>query len=139
MRAVVEVVDDPSFAAVSSERVVASVGADVPHAVVVVADRRTMVDPAKPLLVVDRADGTGVRCVPEALWALLNDTEFRGIGLAEMVEHVGADGLFRGVGGPQGLERRLAAMAALRRTGAAPATVRVPGRFPGAGGGSAAE
>ncbi|MEU5640388.1 DUF6924 domain-containing protein [Streptomyces milbemycinicus] len=118
-RADTEPVDDRRLADFASEQIVASIAPEAPYAVVVVADRRTMTEAAMPLLVIDVADRTELRCVPEALWALLTDTGVRGMQLAEFLAAVGSDGLFRGVGGPHGLERRLAALAELRGAAAA--------------------
>ncbi|MFD8379511.1 DUF6924 domain-containing protein [Streptomyces sp. NPDC059679] len=119
VRADTEAVEDRRLAGLTSEQIVASAGPDAPYAVVVVADRRTMTEADMPLLVIALRDGAELRCVPEALWALLTDTGVRGMGLAEFLDDVGPDGLFRGVGGPHGLERRLAALAELRGAAAA--------------------
>ncbi|MGW3108480.1 DUF6924 domain-containing protein [Streptomyces sp. NPDC001100] len=88
------------------------------YAVVIVADGRTMTEAARPMLVIGQADRSELRCVPEALWALLSATGVKGMRLAEFLDDVGQDGLFRGRGGPRGLERRCEAVAALRGAGA---------------------
>ncbi|MGY0062910.1 DUF6924 domain-containing protein [Streptomyces sp. LZ34] len=118
-RADTESVDDRRLADLTSEQILASIAPDAPYAVVVVADRRTMAEADMPLLVIGLADRAELRCVPEALWALLTDTGVRGMRLAEFLDGVGPDGLFRGVGGPRGLERRLAVLAELRAAAAA--------------------
>ncbi|MDT0544528.1 DUF6924 domain-containing protein [Streptomyces lonegramiae] len=119
VRADTEAVDDRRLAGLTSEQIVASIAPDAPYSVVVVADRWTMAEADMPLLVIALRDGAELRCVPEALWALLTDTGVRGMGLAEFLDDVGPDGLFRGTGGPRGLERRLAVLAELRGAAAA--------------------
>ncbi|MEV0736767.1 hypothetical protein AB0I51_12545 [Streptomyces sp. NPDC050549] len=117
-RACTESVDDRRLADLTSEQILASIPHHAPYAVVIVADGRTMTEAARPMLVIGLADRSELRCVPEALWALLSDTGVKGMGLAEFLDDVGGDGLFRGRGGPRGLERRLEAVAALRGSGA---------------------
>ncbi len=140
--AAVDVVNDPRLADLTVEQVVAAVGPDAPHAVIVVADRRTMAGPGAPLLVIDRRDRCELRCAPGALWAIVNDTGIRGMPLHEFADDVDESGVFRGRGGPEGLERRLAALAELTKaSGAARETPQAGSRsrvLGPRGGGSAA-
>jgi hypothetical protein len=58
--------------------------------------------------------GRELRCVPEALWVIESNTSIGNMDFVEFADAVGDDGIFRGLGGPQGMTTTLEALAALK-------------------------
>jgi hypothetical protein len=82
----------------------------------VVVDATTLASSAMPLLVIDlwRERGRELRCVPDALWVIESNTSIANIDFVEFADAVGDDGIFRGLGGQQGMTATLNALAALK-------------------------
>jgi hypothetical protein len=115
-RARVDFVDDPAYADLTPDRILALLPDDCPHAIIAVADAATLAAPEMPLLVLDlwAERGRELRCVPDALWVVESNTAVGNMDFAEFADAVDDDGVFRGIGGRQGMTMTLRALAALK-------------------------
>lgn len=93
--AYVDFVDDPSFADMTTENVLASIGKD--HSFIVIADRTTFSVPDQPLLVMDLFNERGrtFRTLPTRIQSIENNLSIGNMGFEEFADSVDGDGVFR--------------------------------------------
>ena len=96
-RAYVTSVSDPAYADATVEKLVPLASA-AGHRFLVIADRVTMNDPERPLLVVDLVTEPGrtFRVTPSALWGVENNLSIANMDFRDFADAVDADGVFRG-------------------------------------------
>lgn len=90
--------DDPRYAGLTPDQVLALLPDTVPHAVIAVVDATTLASPEMPVLVVDLSEERGrqLRCTPEALVDVDGNTEIGNMDFAEFADMADADGVLRG-------------------------------------------
>lgn len=93
-----ECVSDPAFDGLSIERLLASVLHGGDRVVAFFADRTTLTDPERPILVVDLHDEPGrtFRVIPREVWSVENNLSIANMDYRDFLDSVGADGVFRG-------------------------------------------
>lgn len=94
----VDCVSDRSFDGLSVEPVAASARKASGQTFAFIADRLTLTDPERPVLVVDLSHEPGrtFRVIPSQLWAVENNLSLANMDYAEFADHVDPDGVFRG-------------------------------------------
>ena len=94
----VDCVSDQSFDGLVVEQLVALVRYGPRHSVAFMADRLTVTDPERPILVLDLAHEPGrtFRVIPSQLWAVENNLSLANMEYSEFADHVDPDGVFRG-------------------------------------------
>lgn len=93
-----ECVSDPAFDGLSIERLVASSPNGGGRSFVFLADRTTLTDPERPILVVDLNDDPGrtFRVIPREVWSVENNLSIANMDYRDFADSVGPDGVFRG-------------------------------------------
>jgi len=91
-------VSDRSFDGLAVEKVVALARSGSRHFFVFMADRLTITDPERPILVVDLAQEPGrtFRVIPSQRWAVENNLSLANMEYSEFADNVDPDGVFRG-------------------------------------------
>jgi len=97
-RANIDCVSDRSFAGLAAEQVVALVQHGSSHSFAFLADRLTVANPERPVLVVDLAHEPGrtFRVIPSQMWAVENNLSLANMEYSEFADNVDPDGVFRG-------------------------------------------
>ena len=91
------VVDNPGFAGSDPASLVEEAEVSGDHALLIIADTRTMIEAEMPLLCVDPVPlGGRFRVVPAHLWSVENNVSIASMDFAEFATAVDADGVFRG-------------------------------------------
>ena len=94
----IDCVSNRSFDGLGVEQVVALAknGSSPPFAFM--ADRLTLTNPERPILVVDLAHEPGrtFRVIPSQMWAVENNLSLANMDFSEFADNVDADGVFRG-------------------------------------------
>lgn len=93
-----ECVSDPAFDGLSIEQLVASGWHEGDRVIAFLADRTTLTDPERPILVVDLHDEPGrtFRVIPREVWSVENNLSIANMDYRDFADSVGADGVFRG-------------------------------------------
>jgi hypothetical protein len=96
----VDVVEDPSYAGLAPGQLLELLPVEHHHAILIVADKRTLTEVGNPLLVIDLLDNPGrqIRVIAEQAWSIENNLSIGNMYFQEFVEAVGEDGIFRGFG-----------------------------------------
>ena len=96
-RALITSVSDPAYDGATVEQLVARTSAD-DHTFILVADRRALTDPERPVLVVDciHEPGRTFRVIPLAAWAVENNLSLANMDFEDFLDNVDHDGVFRG-------------------------------------------
>jgi hypothetical protein len=94
----VNIIDDPRFADLSTENVLAQLPSEGTNACLFIVDRQTMSDPDHPILVVDLLEGGSrtFRTIPAQVWAIGSNLPIANMGWEDFAEHVDEQGVFRG-------------------------------------------
>ena len=94
----VQFVEDPGFADLAVDELLALVPPDSDHSFLLVVDRTALATPDHPLLVVDllRSPGASFRTVPAEVQAIENNLSISNLDFEDFASSVGADGVFRG-------------------------------------------
>jgi len=68
------------------------------HSFAFIADRLTLTDPERPVLVVELSDAAGrtFRVIPSQMWAVENNLSLANMEYSEFADNVDPDGVFRG-------------------------------------------
>jgi len=91
------VVDDRAFEDAEIEQLAALAESTTEHALLIVADAKTMSNPELPLLCIDPLPpGGAFRVVPEHLWGVENNVSIVNMDFSEFASAVDPDGVFRG-------------------------------------------
>jgi hypothetical protein len=108
-QAYLEVVDDPAYADVTVEALVAGVGRDYTEWFLVIADELTFADAERPLLVLDlhRERGRSFRVIPAYLPDVTSNLSIANMDFAEFAEASDGDDVFRGFPGDRGPRKKL--------------------------------
>ncbi len=71
---------------------------DSSHSFAFIADRLTIADPERPVLVVDLSHEPGrtFRVIPSQMWAIENNLSHANMEYSEFADNVDPDGVFRG-------------------------------------------
>ena len=101
-RANIEFLDDPAFAGISLEQLLARIPKDYNHSFIILADRMAMQAPDHPLLVVELyfQPGTSFRAIPRAVQGIENNLSLGNMDFEDFTSAVDADGIFRGFRSP---------------------------------------
>ena len=93
-----ECVSDPAFDGLSIDQLVGACRQGDVRRFAFVADRATLTDPERPILVVDLHDEPGrtFRVIPRELWSVENNLSIANMDFRDFADSVGADGVFRG-------------------------------------------
>jgi hypothetical protein len=92
-----EIVNDRVFATADPINLAVAAGGGSDHALLVIADARTMLEAEMPLLCVDLVPfGRQFRVRPDELWSVENNISLANMDFAEFADAVDPDGVFRG-------------------------------------------
>jgi hypothetical protein len=96
-RAYVTPFSDPAYADITLDEII-HLASHPDRSFVLVADRRALMDPDHPLLVVDLLDEPGrtFRVIPSETWSVENNLSLANMGFEEFAEALDANGVFRG-------------------------------------------
>jgi hypothetical protein len=89
----VQIVEDPNLAGAAAGELASNYAKQ--HALLIVADNRTMNDPDHPFLCVDLESARSLRVVPAELWSIENNLSLRNMDFDEFVDSAD-EGIFRG-------------------------------------------
>jgi hypothetical protein len=94
----IDCVSNPSFDGLAVEQAVALAQNGSSHSFAFMADRLTVTDPERPVLVVDLAHEPGrtFRVIPSQTWAVENNLTLANMEYSEFADNVDPDGVFRG-------------------------------------------
>lgn len=97
-RAYVDIVEDPAFADLGADSVLAAIPMGYPHGFLVVVDHESITLPDHPVLVLDLQDPAygRFRAVPSAVQQIENNLSIANMDFAEFAESVDPTGVFRG-------------------------------------------
>lgn len=96
-RANLHILDDPCFENADSATLAEAASVASDHALLIIADTRTMNNPDMPLLCVDTVSlGGKFRVVPKHLWGVENNVSLANMDFSEYAAAVDHDGVFRG-------------------------------------------
>ena len=99
-RADVTLVEDQALASYDEEALLDLIPDDAEHAIVIAFDRRTVVEPDHPLLVLncyaEEGESTSFRAVPAAVQSVENNLSLANMDFDDFAESVDSDGVFRG-------------------------------------------
>lgn len=99
-RALVQLVDDPDLDSLSAEQLVALAGAGG-HGVAFLADAVTLSGADQAIVAVDLVEEPGrtFRVIPSELWNVQNNLAVGNAAWDDYADHLGPDGVFRGLSG----------------------------------------
>ena len=94
----IDCVSNRSFDGLAVEQLVALAQTGSSHSFAFMADRLTVTDPERPVLVVDLAHQPGrtFRVIPSQMWAVENNLTLANMEYSEFADNVDPDGVFRG-------------------------------------------
>jgi hypothetical protein len=97
-KANIDCVSDQSFDRLSVEQVLALAQRVSSHSFTFIADRLTVTDPERPILVVDlvHEPGRTFRVIPSQMWAVENNLSLANMDYSEFADNVDPGGVFRG-------------------------------------------
>jgi hypothetical protein len=97
-KAFVDCISDPAYAGLTIEQLVALSPEGIERSFAFIADRRTLTDPERPVLVVDLSaePGRTFRVIPREMWGVENNLSIANMDFDEFADNVGPDGVFRG-------------------------------------------
>lgn len=93
-----DIVSDRAYEGLTVQELVALNPRDAGHPYAFLADQVTLVDPERPILVIDffTEPGRTFRVVPAQTWSVENNLSLANMDFCEFAESVDADGVFRG-------------------------------------------
>jgi hypothetical protein len=101
-RANVGILDDPAFAGLVVEEILAAIPTDYPYGFLVIVDDEALGRPGHPVLVVDLRDAArgSFRALPSTVAEIEGNLSLSNMDFAEFASSVDGSGVFRGFGGP---------------------------------------
>ena len=101
-RANIEFLDDPAYAGISLEQLLAQLPQDYNHSFIILADQIAIQAPDHPLLVVELyfQPGTSFRAIPRSVQAIENNLSLANMDFEDFTSAVDTDGIFRGFRSP---------------------------------------
>ena len=94
----IDCVSNRCFDGLAAEQVVSLAQNHSSHSFAFMADRLTVTDPERPILVVDLTHGPSrtFRVIPSQMWAVENNLSLANMEYSEFADNVDPDGVFRG-------------------------------------------
>jgi hypothetical protein len=94
----IDCVSDRSFDGLAVEQLVALARNGSKHSFAFMADRITVTDPERPILVVDlsQVPGRTFRVIPSLMWSVENNLSLANMDYSEFANNADPDGVFRG-------------------------------------------
>lgn len=101
-QAKIDCVSDRSFDGLAVKQVVSLTQGGSSHSFAFMADRLTITDSERPILVVDltHEPGRTFRVIPSQTWAVENNLSLANMDFSEFADNVDPDGVFRGFSKP---------------------------------------